>query len=98
MGHATFGVTPWQVVDPGDFVFAPSNPEIEAGCAAGLRAAFSEAAAIDLLEQQRAMTTAGGAPFCTVGGFVQLTSITREAITTKIIHRWPDEIGEQIKL
>jgi hypothetical protein len=31
-----------------------------------------------------------------VGGFVQLTTITREAIETRIIHRWPDKIGERI--
>jgi hypothetical protein len=31
-----------------------------------------------------------------VGAFAQLTAITADAITTKIIHRWPDEIGKPI--
>ncbi len=33
---------------------------------------------------------------CIVGGFVQLTTIAGDAITTRIIHRWPDKIGERI--
>jgi hypothetical protein len=31
-----------------------------------------------------------------VGGFCQLTTLTRNAITTKILHRWSDAIGERI--
>jgi hypothetical protein len=31
-----------------------------------------------------------------VGGFLQLTSITEREISTRIIHRWSDEIGKRI--
>jgi hypothetical protein len=31
-----------------------------------------------------------------VGGFAQLTTVSRYAITTSIIHRWPDRVGEPI--
>lgn len=29
-----------------------------------------------------------------IGGFVQLARVTREGISSRIIHRWPDEIGQ----
>lgn len=31
-----------------------------------------------------------------VGGFVLLTCVTDESIVTRIIHRWPDQVGQQI--
>jgi hypothetical protein len=31
-----------------------------------------------------------------VGGFVQLTSISEHGVNTRILHRWPDEIGRRI--
>jgi hypothetical protein len=31
-----------------------------------------------------------------VGGFAQLTTITRDAISQRIIHRWPDRVGMKI--
>jgi hypothetical protein len=33
---------------------------------------------------------------CGVGAFAQLTTVTRDAITTRIVHRWPDHIGDII--
>ena len=36
------------------------------------------------------------APSALVGGFVRLTTVTRDAVTTRIIHRWPDRVGEPI--
>jgi hypothetical protein len=32
-----------------------------------------------------------------VGGFVQLTTVTPNGITQRVLDRWPDEIGETIK-
>lgn len=32
-----------------------------------------------------------------VGGFAQLTTVARDQVMTKIIRRWPDEIGQRIK-
>ena len=34
--------------------------------------------------------------FCAVGGFAQLTTVTPDAVTSRIIHRWPDGIGERL--
>jgi hypothetical protein len=33
---------------------------------------------------------------CGVGGFAQLTTVTRDAITTRIVRRWSDQIGNII--
>jgi hypothetical protein len=32
--------------------------------------------------------------FCAAAGFAQLTTVTAEAVTSRVIHRWPDKIGE----
>jgi hypothetical protein len=50
---------------------------------------------VDIIEAQRVIAkdskdTALGA----VGGFIQLTSVAPTQITTRIIHRWPDKIGD----
>ena len=31
-----------------------------------------------------------------IGGFLQLARVTREGISSRIIHRWPDEIGKRL--
>lgn len=31
-----------------------------------------------------------------IGGFVQLTTILRDSVTSEIVHRWPDVIGEKL--
>ena len=31
-----------------------------------------------------------------IGGFMQLARVTREGISSRIIHRWPDEIGKRL--
>jgi hypothetical protein len=56
---------------------------------------------IDLLETQRrscvfgpGLTIAGQPTGCGVGGLVQLATVTADEITTKIIHRWDDEVGK----
>lgn len=36
----------------------------------------------------------GENPHCCVGGFVQVTSLARELVLSRIVHRWPDPIGE----
>ena len=33
-----------------------------------------------------------------VGGFVQHTIVTRQGITTQVVHRWPDQVGRPIEL
>lgn len=39
-----------------------------------------------------------GPPRHVTGGFVQATRLTRDAVTSAIIHRWPDRVGEHIQL
>ncbi len=41
-------------------------------------------------------SSAGGEPVYLIGGFLQLTTVGPELITTRIIHRWPDKIGDRI--
>jgi hypothetical protein len=33
-----------------------------------------------------------------VGGHVLLTTLTRDCITSKVVHEWPDVVGEPIKV
>jgi hypothetical protein len=35
-------------------------------------------------------------PLCFVGGFAQLTTLTSDSITSRIIGRWPDKVGEPL--
>jgi hypothetical protein len=39
---------------------------------------------------------ADGSLGCGIGGFIQHTIVTRDRITTRIVHRWPDELGKRI--
>lgn len=39
---------------------------------------------------------AGGAPSHSVGTFVQLTVLRRGEVSSRIVHRWPDPLGEPI--
>ena len=42
------------------------------------------------------MPGAASAEYHAVGGFIQETGIGRDGLSTSIIHRWPDRIGERI--
>jgi hypothetical protein len=55
--------------------------------------------AIVLLELQRARLISNGSglqPCCNVGGFGQVTTITCDAVSSRIICRWPDQVGEMM--
>ncbi|GEP09281.1 hypothetical protein [Methylobacterium gnaphalii] len=41
---------------------------------------------------------AGEDPFCCVGGFLQITTIARSHVSSQIVHRWPDVIGERMDI
>jgi len=45
---------------------------------------------VRLVERQRELD--GG-----IGGFVQLTTIMQEGISTRILHRWPDVVGQVVQ-
>ena len=48
---------------------------------------------VDLMELQRRLPE----PYSRVGGCVQLTTVTADGISQKILHRWNDRIGDLIK-
>ncbi len=43
---------------------------------------------VPLMERQRDLAGNG------VGAFVQLTTVTSDGISTRILHRWPDKVGD----
>ena len=56
---------------------------------------------IALLEAQRLVSMPldsrkPGNVGCIVGGFAQLTVLSRSGVNSRVIHRWPDRIGERM--
>ena len=49
---------------------------------------------VGLMEYQRQHCLLDGNSV--VGGFIEMTSIARDRITRRIVHRWPDRVGEKI--
>lgn len=91
---------------PGRSKFTPSvgvedDARILAEIRSGAFARDPEAAGLRVIEMQRSykITIKGwngerGAHI--VGGFAEAVTITRDAITEKILKQWPDEIGKEI--
>jgi hypothetical protein len=48
---------------------------------------------LNVIELQRAAKFDG---VCGVGGFAQITTVRRTGIETKLLHRWPDQIGKPL--
>jgi hypothetical protein len=94
----------WQIVDTGDVLLTPSNDEIfkaDGGSLADQSRAISEAELMAVAEKQRRYIEPYGPnkiDTSLVGGFLQVTTITESEIATRIVHRWPDEIGKRIEL
>ncbi|MGY4370746.1 hypothetical protein ACVW1A_006811 [Bradyrhizobium sp. LB1.3] len=89
----------WRVIDmPRGFNPCPCNTEadeqeIRVALAAAPR--NLESHAIAALKTQRDIASrdfAEGRTPCWVGGFAQLTTITTNGISTRIIHRWPNDV------
>jgi hypothetical protein len=83
--HALWG-EPWRRLEVDRFACAPA---VEMSAETDI-----PAAAMDVIQRQRAERDEHG--HCCVGGFVQLTKVTPDAIHGAIIHRWPDQIGEPL--
>lgn len=90
---------PWRVIDmPRGFNPCPCNTEadeqeIRVALAAAPR--NLESHAIAALKTQRDIASrdfAEGRTPCWVGGFAQLTTIATNGISTRIIHRWPNDV------
>jgi hypothetical protein len=92
----------WQIIDTGDVLLTPSNDEIfkaDGGSLADQSRAISDAELIAVAEKQRRYVESYGPnkiESSMVGGFLQSTKITEREISTRILHWWPDEIGEPI--
>jgi hypothetical protein len=88
-----------------DFGFMPSCPQItsfvqmQAAKHQWSKSAIDEIDAADFglrtIEMQRALKF-GDYNTCHVGGFAQITSIRPDGIETKLLRRWPDEIGSPL--
>lgn len=83
--HALWG-EPWQRLEIDRFACAPG---VEMSAEADV-----PAAAVDVIQRQRVVRDAHG--HCCVGGFVQITKVTPDAIHGAIVHRWTDQIGEPL--
>jgi hypothetical protein len=96
---------PWILKDTGAAMMAPSDDAIQKAALAAMPPTNTCADDMDpvrdglaILNAQRdaliAVEHSASHGMVTVGGFAQLTTVTADAITTRIIHRWPYEIGE----
>jgi hypothetical protein len=106
--HPLHGVTspPWQAIGIGPICLIPQTAEMEADLAREYPNGLKEDEAdpvtdgLRILEIQRRhpfqRSSDGQSMQVAVGCFAQLTTVTPGAITTKIIRRWPDEIGRPL--
>lgn len=89
----------WSVTDVPEIGFMPELPETVAYFARLLGKVTSTddlvaaAFGIEVLEIQR-KARMGPHLTCHVGGFAQLTSVDATGIQTRILRRWPDEVGQ----
>lgn len=88
-----------KVIDTGAHLIAPTHPALMADIEPRISAIIAGEAcdscldefAADLIERQRQLEP-------NVGGFAQVTTVTRSAITSRIVARFPDKIGDMRKL
>lgn len=102
--HARYGKPPFELIQLGDINLLPGDAGIhDAWLAtipdgAGADDLDPETHGLSALECQRRFgakaSAVDGLP--RVGGFAQLTTITKAGITTKILKRWGDRIGHPV--
>jgi hypothetical protein len=102
--HRRYGTEPFKVAQMGPLAAAPADPAIQKRLLSVLPAgatADSLDPATDglrILQVQRdAVVSVGKSAKAmkVVGGFAQLSSVTRDGISTRVLHRWPDCIMGQ---
>lgn len=98
--HDRFG-EPWAVIDLSGLTVLPNDPElheralnIAAGRGADAIDPIKDGLAI--MEAQRAHPQLSNGDTCYVGGFAQLTTIDATGVHSRVIHRWPDTVGEKV--
>jgi hypothetical protein len=98
--YLSMGVTAWTLVDLGRVSLAPSTDVLHANWAAHMHSAsFDIRAAISLMNEQRRTVwpNRAGIDVHTVGCFAQLTTIQKGDISSRLFHRWDEDvIGEPI--
>jgi hypothetical protein len=90
----------WIVTDTGDVLMAPGDDSIQQAALAALPAGVTCAAEMDAARDGLAMVRAqrdarlleNGRS--AVGAFVQLTTVTRDGISTRILERWLEDWGD----
>jgi hypothetical protein len=90
----------WVAQDTGPVMMAPGDQAIQQAALAAMPDGVAGAEDMDpardgltiVLAQRAGQKVVDG--MSAVGGFVQLTSVTRDGISTRILHSWPDEWGE----
>lgn len=70
------------------------HPELVATKAEPLDAVSYAVRAVCAARAARFPPELDGRRFYGVGGFIQVTTVQRDTITTTIVHRWPDQVGE----
>ena len=93
---ACFAVTQAAVQDIQGFALTPSSDAIYADLGFlwdrppdDVEPAIDGVKVFEILRRHRV-------PGASVGGFVQITTVTRDAIATRIVHRWSDRVGDVI--
>ena len=106
-----YGLAPWVPADSdsyGDQIALPADEDLVENMMqpwqGRINAGNAQRWATELLEWQRKKSwpvwrngVESEIEWIGIGGFVQLTTITPNAITTRVVHRWPgDKIGDRI--
>ncbi|MGE0524379.1 MAG: hypothetical protein AB7O60_15265 [Variibacter sp.] len=102
--HETCGLPRWQMIPipSGAGMIQPSDDALLARLrnrgfdpAGGAFDPVAHGAGI-MREQRFPFRRPDGREIVAVGGFAQHTMLTRDAITTRVVERWPDRVGEKI--
>jgi len=98
-----YGAEPWAVQPVEGFTWLPNTPELVARAKGLLPLDADDVDPIAhgrmIMEMQRetpVLHEFSGVEMTTVGGFIELVAVTRDQIVTRIIHGWPDEVGERV--
>ena len=102
--HDRYGFEPWKVTPVEGLTCLPNDPKLHAKIIASLPAGATpddldpvrDGLAIMELQRRNPAASTEGDDRCAVGGFAQLTTITANEITTRVIRRWPDQVGRVI--
>ena len=94
------GAPAFRAVDVNEFITPSTDELFKQVSPTFLRSDFDvERDMVAIAEQQRLIKEPYGPrkiQSSRVGGFLQLTTVTQDGISSKVIHRWPDKIGKRI--